>query len=355
MRITVPGVNRFFFLLTAPFAGMFIWLLWVQLQVQVDPIAKPSAESFTLKQQAEPISTGLDTARNSAKQISSSLKRKIQLYEQTNNEMERMLGIARKEAPRPLAIYDRKITSRLGSPFRQTSSKNVDIKLFVISEPHYSGYAMKVKLKSQKAMSMVLGKDKFGGSETTMAAVCRYGAIAGVNAGGFADQGGRRYPLSTTMLNGKYVHGFAPSTADLFFVGLSYQGELVGGKFNSQSELDQLNPKFGATFVPVLLKNKVIQTIPAKWLLSPQRAPRTIVANYKDNQLLFVVIDGRNENGSSGATLPEVQNKLVKLGVIDAYNLDGGGSSSLIFDGDIINHPSDGRLRPLATNFLFFK
>jgi exopolysaccharide biosynthesis protein len=53
--------------------------------------------------------------------------------------------------------------------------------------------------------------------------------------------------------------------------------------------------------------------------------------------------------------LPELQDKLIALGAIDAYNLDGGGSSSLVFNGQVINKPSDGKLRPLPTHFLFFK
>jgi exopolysaccharide biosynthesis protein len=112
---------------------------------------------------------------------------------------------------------------------------------------------------------------------------------------------------------------------------------------------------FGATFVPVLIKNSVKVPIPDKWKVSPRRAPRTVMGKYKDDQLLIFVADGYNENGSSGATLEEVQNKLYNMGVIDAYNLDGGGSTSLIFNGRVVNKPSDGRLRPVPTNFLFFK
>jgi exopolysaccharide biosynthesis protein len=71
--------------------------------------------------------------------------------------------------------------------------------------------------------------------------------------------------------------------------------------------------------------------------------------------LLFIVADGYDERGGSGATLAELQDKMAKLRVVDAYNLDGGGSTSLVFEGRTINNPSDGRLRPLPTNFLFFK
>ena len=157
------------------------------------------------------------------------------------------------------------------------------------------------------------------------------------------------------MLNDQYVNGFEPSFADLFFVGLNKELKLIGGKYSSKEQLDEENPKFGASFVPILLKNGVKQTIPDKWKRSPLRAPRTVIANYKDDQLLFLVTDGADESGRSGATLEELQILLTRFGVVDAYNLDGGGSSSLIFNGRVVNKPSDGNLRKLATNFLLFK
>lgn len=70
---------------------------------------------------------------------------------------------------------------------------------------------------------------------------------------------------------------------------------------------------------------------------------------------MIIVVDGYNEGGSSGATLEELQGRLYKLGVIDAYNLDGGGSSSLILNNRVVNNPSDGSLRPVPTHFLFYK
>ncbi|MNI89529.1 hypothetical protein D3C73_1469380 [compost metagenome] len=66
-------------------------------------------------------------------------------------------------------------------------------------------------------------------------------------------------------------------------------------------------------------------------------------------------MDGYNEKGSSGATLEELQGRLYKLGVVDAYNLDGGGSSSLVLNNRVVNNPSDGNLRPVPTHFLFYK
>ncbi|KAF4325463.1 hypothetical protein G195_000898 [Phytophthora kernoviae 00238/432] len=259
--------------------------------------------------------------------------------------MSTLVQKATVQAARPETIYNQRISSKLGVPFERIDSDRLTIELYRVNPGPYKGYAMKIKLKDPTAMKMALDSEP-GRSETTMQAVKRHGAIAGINAGGFADSGGKRYPLSTTVINGKYVNGFQASFKDLFFVGLNDTGKLVGGKFFDKSSLDRLQPQFGATFVPVLLQNGQKTAIPAKWKVSPKRAPRTVIGNYKDDQLLIIVVDGYNEGGSSGATLEELQGRMYKLGIVDAYNLDGGGSSSLIVNNRVVNNPSDGSLRP---------
>ncbi|WP_442601561.1 phosphodiester glycosidase family protein [Paenibacillus sp. KN14-4R] len=352
----VQGLNRVMLLACAPFLGMLIFLLFATFSVQV-PISYTQAELRSVNLESSELENKLVTANLEAVQTKSIIERFHQLYQQSTADVTQMLKVATDNVMRPAAIYDDRITSKLGRVSKHASSANIDLKLFPIQENNYHGYAMKVTLKSDKAMRMALGKDKLGSSETTLEATRRYGAFAGVNAGGFADEESthKRFPLETTMIGGKYVYGFFPSREDLTFIGLSKDRKLIGGRFGSQAELDSKNPLFGATFVPTLLKNGQKTSIPSKWQSTPARAARTVVGNYKDDQLLFIVTDGNVESGSSGATLAELQNKLLEFGVRDAYNLDGGGSTSLIFGGEVINRPSDGKLRPLATNFLFFK
>jgi len=355
MMTRVQGLNRFMLLLSAPFLGMLLIMLLKPIEVTLPDLA-PSSEWIAAELNADSLQTKLANVNLDAAATKSTLERYFHIYEQSAADAASMLQTSSAAVLQPGAIYDRRITDKLGRASRHASSGNVDLKLFALNEGKYQGYALKVTLKTDKAMTMALGKDKLGGSETTLEAVRRKGAIAGVNAGGFADDNrGRRFPLGTTMLNGQYVYGFFPSENNLTFIGLSKARKLIGGTFSSQASLDSLQPQFGATFVPVLLKGGQKQPIPERWRTSPARAARTVVGNYKDGQLLFIVTDGADGNGSSGATLAELQDKLLELGVRDAYNLDGGGSSTLIFDGETINRPADGKLRPLATNFLFFK
>ncbi|GFZ81798.1 hypothetical protein GCM10008018_29340 [Paenibacillus marchantiophytorum] len=352
----IQQINRVFLLACAPFLGMLICLLFITVKIPMGPLATTLSTTFNFHQETLSLDSKLTKANNDALQTKSVIQQYFDVYAKSTIEVTALLQNAAAQAAKPGLIYDTRITAKLGSPIRQASSGNIDLKLFALSESNYKGYALKVNLKSDKAIKLVLGKDKMGSSETTLEAVSRYGAVAGVNAGGFADDNkGKRYPLDTTIMNGKYVNGFFPTNNDTTFIGLNKDRQLIGGKFSSQSELDKLNPLMGSTFVPVLLKNGSKTSIPSQWQSSPARAARTVMANYKNDQLLFIITDGVNESGNSGATLAELQDKMQQLGIVDAYNLDGGGSTTLVMNGSVINRPSDGKLRPLATNFLFFK
>lgn len=54
----------------------------------------------------------------------------------------------------------------------------------------------------------------------------------------------------------------------------------------------------------------------------------------------FVVVDGRSRGYSRGMTLNEFADLFVELGASEAYNLDGGGSSTMYFNGRVVNQPS---------------
>ncbi|NGZ75851.1 phosphodiester glycosidase family protein [Saccharibacillus alkalitolerans] len=351
----VQRVNRFFLMLAAPVIGLLFCLLLFPPKPELLLNTDAYKTEKSLNASSAQLLKDLETAETSAKATSASLQKTLNLYNQTTQTMSSIVQRASIQAQRPEGIYDKRIRSKLGRPVETLDSEKIRIELFRVNAITYKGYAMKVKLKDPSAMRMSLAGEALGSSETTLKAVQRHGAVAGINAGGFADQDGKRYPLSTTVMNGKYLTGFQSSFKDLYFVGLNGSGKLIGGKFNRQDELDRLQPQFGASFVPILLKDGQKTPIPTKWKASPKRAPRTIIGSYKDDQLIIFVIDGYNEGGGSGATLEEVQGQLYKIGVVNAYNLDGGGSSSLVMNGRVVNHPSDGNLRPVPTNFLFFE
>ena len=68
------------------------------------------------------------------------------------------------------------------------------------------------------------------------------------------------------------------------------------------------------------------------------REPRTAIGQLGPLHYLILVVDGR-QDASQGMLFSELQDTFVSYGVISAYNLDGGGSSTLYYNGEVINSP----------------
>ena len=71
------------------------------------------------------------------------------------------------------------------------------------------------------------------------------------------------------------------------------------------------------------------------------RQPRTLVGWNPAGEKLLVTVDGRQPDKSVGMTLAEAADLLLALGATDGINLDGGGSTTFVDDGVVVNTPSD--------------
>ncbi len=67
--------------------------------------------------------------------------------------------------------------------------------------------------------------------------------------------------------------------------------------------------------------------------------PRTGLGMIAANHFVFVVVDGRSPGYSNGVTMTEFAQIFSDLGAVVAYNLDGGGSATMYFQGDVVNNP----------------
>ena len=108
---------------------------------------------------------------------------------------------------------------------------------------------------------------------------------------------------------------------------------------------------------PLLLENGRVNVRSAQEHIAADiakgRAPRTAVGIKRDGTVLMLVVDGRS-NTSGGMTLEELAQYFLRLGARDAVNFDGGGSSVMVIDKRIVNHPSDGRERAVSIGLGLF-
>lgn len=215
-------------------------------------------------------------------------------------------------------------------PF-DVESNNFKGKLLVIQDPT----RVKVGYSSQIPRS----------GETTSTIAKRNGAIAAINGGGFIDSnsntkwaGTGGTPLGVLMSNGKYISGeLKDKNRKQDIIALTEDGMLIVGK-HSQNDLKKYNVKEAINFGPPLVVNGK-PTI-NKGDGGGGISPRTVIGQKEDGSILFLVIDGRSLK-SFGATYKEVQDIMLKNGAVNAANLDGGSSTTMYYDGKVINTPSD--------------
>ena len=105
-------------------------------------------------------------------------------------------------------------------------------------------------------------------------------------------------------------------------------------------------------FGPLLVSGGQAVELPEKYIistLSDAREPRTAIGMVDKNHYVVVVADGRrNDWSEKGMTLQELQQVFIEQGCQVAYNLDGGGSSTLVLNGEKINRSSGSRERDVS-------
>jgi exopolysaccharide biosynthesis protein len=70
--------------------------------------------------------------------------------------------------------------------------------------------------------------------------------------------------------------------------------------------------------------------------------PRSGIGYYEPGHYCFVIVDGRNEGHSAGMKIPELAQVFADLGCTAAYNLDGGGTAVMYFNGEKFSVQSNG-------------
>lgn len=177
--------------------------------------------------------------------------------------------------------------------------------------------------------------------ETTSRIVKNFGGIAGINAGGFLDRGWTGTggtPLGFIIHNGEVIiDQYEGKDVKQETVAFTREGMLIVGR-HTMKQLKEYGVKEGVSFGPPLIVNgkPTIKKGDGGWGI----APRTAIGQRKNGEVLLLVIDGRSLE-SLGATLRDVQDILLEYGAVNAANLDGGSSTTMYYNGKVINKPSD--------------
>ena len=219
------------------------------------------------------------------------------------------------------------------------------IERYDIKGKKYKGYVLIISdpTRIKVGFSSKLGKEGQLTSEIAKA----NNAVAAINGGAFTDKavdvewaGTGANPTGIIMANGKIeFDDIKNENKRTQVVALTKAGKLLVG-LHSIAEMKQVGVTEALSFGPAMIVN-------GKKMINNNSdgamgiAPRTAIAQRQDGAIILLVIDGRQVN-SIGATLREVQDVLYdEYGAYNATNLDGGSSSTLFYNDEVINNPSD--------------
>lgn len=215
-----------------------------------------------------------------------------------------------------------------------------DIDGITIEEVKGKGFVGKVMLVRDPKWIQLAVTAKLGAKgERVSELVKNSGGVAGTNAGGFDDPDGRGnggYPDGITVHKGEIVHSnMGDRATDM--VAFDDKGQLIVGVMTA-AEVKKKNIREGISFWPALIKDgKRCKFNDGQWGI----APRTAIGQKADGTVIFVVIDGRQPTYSMGALMSDVYNIFVKYDAVTAANLDGGSSTTLVYQDKVVNKPCD--------------
>jgi bla regulator protein BlaR1 len=176
-----------------------------------------------------------------------------------------------------------------------------------------------------------------------------HGALGGINASGFADDKARGTVWGATIIDGTTVSRCAAGQRHVMG-GFTAERKLAVGYF-TEEEIAAQGYVWAVEFGPLFIVNGMPVKLTA---FSGGLAPRTAIGQTADGAALLVVTDGRRI-GSFGATYQDIQKLLYANGAVNAIGLDGGSSSTMVWEGAVVNIPSDGDAERLLPNAILFR
>ena len=207
-----------------------------------------------------------------------------------------------------------------------------------IIEPNYKGWLIGVYDPSDVELAVSSKLGKMGQNVSTL--VKNNDGLVGINGGGFEDLDG--------WGNGSIPYGAIIKNGELIWNHAGGSGGLIGFTKDHKMWLTDKSPEEAIAegmvdavdFGPNLIVNGKTSKIHGDggWGV----APRSIIAQRKDGVVLILIIEGRLPGYSTGASMNDVIDILLRYKAYNAANLDGGASSTMSIEGKLWNRPSAG-------------
>jgi len=214
--------------------------------------------------------------------------------------------------------------------------ENIQINLTEYYENNTKIYVADVQLTSAEYLKTAFAEDTYGKNVTakTSSIALAHNAILAINGDYYGTQ-----EKGYVIRNG-VVYRSTQSTNDVLCIYADGTLKIISPDEYTAEELVSQGVWQAFSFGPKLVEDSQI-TVTQNQEVGKAMAsnPRTAIGMISPNHYIFVVSDGRTSE-SEGLSLYQLAQFMQKLAVTTAYNLDGGGSSTMYFNGEVINNPT---------------
>ncbi len=224
-----------------------------------------------------------------------------------------------------------------GTELESFQDGGISISLMEYREYDTNIYVADVQLSSAESLKTAFAQSSYGRNVTakTSEIAEENGAILAINGDYYGSQE-RGYVLR----NGTIYRDEAESGQEDLVIYQDGSMDVIEETETSAEQLLADGARQALSFGPALVKDGKVAVSEGEEVGTAMASnPRTAIAVLGDLHYLFVVSDGRTDE-SEGLSLYQLAGFLESLGASTAYNLDGGGSSTMVFQGEVVNHPT---------------
>lgn len=213
----------------------------------------------------------------------------------------------------------------------------IDIVLTTMRVENTTVYVADVQIADISLLKTALAGNTYARNltETTSVQAANTGAILAINGDYYGAQE-RGYVLR----NGVLYRASAQSGTDALVIGADGNFRIINEGETSADTLVREGAWQVLTFGPALVKDGQVTVRSSDEVGRAMTSnPRTAIGQISEGHYLLVVSDGQTKE-STGLSLRQLAELMQSLGAQIAYNLDGGGSSTMVFQGRVVNSPT---------------
>ena len=234
-------------------------------------------------------------------------------------------------------------------------SDTLTISLTQHSDGNIVYFVADIQIADPSQLTYAFSRDSFGGARESVSDIAdRNAAVLAIN-GDFCG-----FHRSGVIIRGGELFRKQNSTRHLLIVDKNGDMSALVDRREKQGLVANRLMNEGVLhtfeFGPLLVENGQAVTLPKSFFIRTPKdfvEPRTAIGQIGPLHYIAMVVDGRSAGYSEGASLGKLQELMLRHGAVFAFNLDGGGSATMYYQGEVINHPSSGAERSVSDIVMF--